>query len=144
MIRHSILTTHHDSWSLRSITGYNKRNDATVLDGDYFESAFQVVNFTPGGFPISGFPTPPFGFGFVPGLTDFTFSNKNRTEDFSQEIRLEFDGGENLRGNFPLHDAVSQGKAPSTWPLHPTNIGRYPLLLFAGAACAPRPSVSPW
>ncbi|MFK7956548.1 MAG: TonB-dependent receptor [Lysobacterales bacterium] len=88
----------NDAWTLRSITGYNKRNDHSVLDGDYLPSSFQIVNFTPGGFPFSGFPTPPFGFGFIPSPTDFTFSNRSRTEDFSQEFRFEFDSGENLRG----------------------------------------------
>ncbi len=108
-----------DSWTLRSITGYNKRNDSSILDGDYFESAFQVVNFTPGGFPISGFPTPPFGFGFVPGLTDFTFSNRNRTEDFSQEVRFEFDAGENLRGMIGAYYFKENGDVRDTRTLPP-------------------------
>ncbi|MEM9532576.1 MAG: TonB-dependent receptor [Pseudomonadota bacterium] len=88
----------NDAWTLRSISGYNKRNDLSVIDGDYQDTEFQIVNFTPGGFPFTGFPTPPFGFGFVPSAIDFTFSNRSRTEDFSQELRLEYDSGDRVRG----------------------------------------------
>lgn len=82
----------NDQWTFRSISGYNKRQNDTVADGDYQRSAFEIANFTPGGFPFTGFPTPPFGYGYVGTVVDFTFSSLTDTEDFGQEIRFEFEG----------------------------------------------------
>ncbi|MDJ0652958.1 MAG: TonB-dependent receptor [Xanthomonadales bacterium] len=89
----------NDEWTLRSITGHNKRTTDFIIDGDYLPTQFQAVPFTPTAFPFTGFADgPPFGFGYVVGMTDFSFSNINRTEDVSQELRLEFDNGDNVRG----------------------------------------------
>ena len=80
----------NDSWAFTSITGYNDSESEFVIDGDYSPTSFQVSNFTPNGFPISGFPTPPFGYGYVGAITDFAFASANNTSDWSQEIRFEF------------------------------------------------------
>jgi len=82
-----------DQWSLVSITGYNDTEDTFVIDGDYLPTSFQVSNFTPGGFPISGFEDgPPFGYAYVGAMTDFTFATNTQVEDWSQELRFEFQG----------------------------------------------------
>ena len=89
----------NEEWTFRSISGYNKRTNDFIIDGDYLPTSFQTVNFTPGGFPFTGFADgPPFGYGYVTNTIDFAFSNVERTEDFSQEFRFEFDNGDNVRG----------------------------------------------
>lgn len=81
-----------DRWSVTSITGYNKRDDVQVTDGDYGPSSFDVANFTPNGFPFAGFPVPPFSYGYAGDMVDFTFANWTEYDDFSQELRFQFDG----------------------------------------------------
>ncbi len=88
----------NDTWSLQSISGYNESVSNTTTDGDYQRSAFQTANFTPGGFPFSGFEDgPPFNYGYVGSIVDFTFSSRGDSEDFSQEIRFNYDG-DRVRG----------------------------------------------
>jgi len=83
----------NDAWTLRSISGYNERVATLISDADYQNTEFQTANFTPGGFPFSGFEDgPPFNFGYVGSVVDFTFANREDDEDFSQELRLEFQG----------------------------------------------------
>ena len=80
-----------DDMTLTSITGYNDVDSELVTDGDYAPTSFQAANFTPGGFPFTGFPVPPFGYGWVGSMVDFTFASANQTDDVSQEFRLTYD-----------------------------------------------------
>ena len=81
----------NDTWSFTSITGYNDRQEDFVIDGDYLPTSFQATNFTPGGFPFGGFADgPPFFYGYVGSMTDFTFANSTETEAWSQEIQFSF------------------------------------------------------
>lgn len=83
----------NDAWSLTSITGYNDVEDTFVIDGDYLPTSFQVSNFTPDGFPIAGFEDgPPFTYGYAGAMTDFAFATNTTNEDWSQELRLNFQG----------------------------------------------------
>lgn len=76
-----------DTWSLTSITGYNDVEDTFVIDGDYLPTSFHVSNFAQ--FPIdtSSFP---FTFGYVGSMTDFTFASNTTNEDWSQELRFNY------------------------------------------------------
>ncbi|MEO1034105.1 MAG: TonB-dependent receptor [Pseudomonadota bacterium] len=78
--------------SLTSITGYNRDDSIDISDGDYQPTSFQTAVFTPGGFPFAGFPVPPFSFGYVGTIVDFTFANLGEEEDISQELRYSYDG----------------------------------------------------
>lgn len=81
-----------DSFSLTSITGFNKSDTVDISDGDYQPTSFQTAVFTPGGFPIAGFPAPPFTYGYVGSMVDFTFANYEEREDFSQDLRFSWEG----------------------------------------------------
>ncbi len=81
----------NDDWSLTSITGYSRTKQEQKLDGDYSSDSFQVANFTPSGFPYAGFPVPPFAYGYVGTMVDFSFAGKSDEEDFSQELRLNYE-----------------------------------------------------
>jgi len=81
----------NDNWIFTSVTGYNERDEELVTDGDYLPTSFQTSNFTPNGFPFTGFEDgPPYGYGYAPSMIDFTFSNSSDAKDFSQEIRFTF------------------------------------------------------
>lgn len=76
----------NDQFTLTSLTGYNRVSDRTQTDGDYLPTSFQPSTF-------ATFPIGPTGLGIVNGPpTDFSFANAGKTEDFSQEIRLAYDG----------------------------------------------------
>ena len=79
-------------WSLTSITGYNEEDNTMIAEADYGPTAFDVANFTPNGFPFAGFPIPPFDYGYVGSIVDFTFASDSELDEFSQEIRLRYDG----------------------------------------------------
>lgn len=81
-----------DRWSLTSVTGYNQTDEGQRIDGDYDDTSFQVANFTPNGFPYAGFPVPPFDYAYAGSMVDFTFDAEEERDDFSQELRLNFDG----------------------------------------------------
>ena len=74
-----------DNLTLTSLTGYNNRVTVQRTDGDYTAGSFQGVIFA--AFPLGRPPAP---FGFASSKTDFTFSNRNKTTDWSQELRLEY------------------------------------------------------
>lgn len=75
-----------DQLTLTSLTGYNKVNDRLLTDGDYSPGSFQAATF-------ATFPAGPVGIGIVNGPPiDFSFANAGETEDWSQEIRLAYDG----------------------------------------------------
>ena len=83
----------NDVWLLTSITGYNERDNISLTDGDYTGTAFQVSNFTPRGFPLTGGRPPPWPYTFAGGITDFTFANASDEKEWSQELRLAFNSG---------------------------------------------------
>ena len=73
--------------TLTSLTGYNNRVATQRTDGDYSPNNFQGVVFA--AFPISG-PPPPFLFSAASSKTDFSFSNRSKRTDWSQEVRLQY------------------------------------------------------
>jgi len=73
-----------DRLTLTSLTGYNHRKATNQTDGDYSPNSFQQVIF-------ASFPAGPGTRGLVNSTTDFTFSNRTRTEDYSQELRFAYD-----------------------------------------------------
>ena len=75
---------------LVSLTGYNDRTQTTRIDGDYGPNSFQTAVFAR--FPFSGFPRPPFNFAFVGTTVDFSFANRSEVTDWSQELRLQYQG----------------------------------------------------
>jgi outer membrane receptor protein involved in Fe transport len=97
-----------DNLTLTSITGYNKVDSAFVVDGDYDDGSFAVANFTPTGFPFAGFPVPPFDYGYVGSIADFTFASEDTRDDISQELRLrwELDRSEYLLGAYYFGESV--------------------------------------
>lgn len=75
-----------DELTLTSLTGYNKVNSSLVTDGDYSPGSFQASTF-------ATFPAGPVGIGIVNGgPVDFSFASAGETEDWSQELRLAYDG----------------------------------------------------
>ncbi len=75
-----------DQLTLTSLTGYNRVRNSLVTDGDYGPNSFQPSTF-------ATFPAGPVGIGIVNGgPTDFSFANAGETEDWSQELRLAYDG----------------------------------------------------
>lgn len=84
-----------DTVTLTSLTGYNKRKANTKTDGDYSGGSFQyaILAAIPSGPAI---PPPAPGrtsrYTFIASVQDFTFSNHNETEDWSQELRLAYEG----------------------------------------------------
>ena len=78
-----------DNLTLTSLTGFNDREQTLRTDGDYSPGSFQTAVFAR--FPISGFPVPPFGYGFVGSSVDFSFASRNKTRDWSQELRLTYE-----------------------------------------------------
>lgn len=77
-----------------SLTGYNNREQTLLTDGDYGPESFQTAVFArfPIGAPIGFGPSGPiFPFGFVGSTIDFSFANLDKTEDWSQELRLSYE-----------------------------------------------------
>jgi outer membrane receptor protein involved in Fe transport len=89
----------NDTTTLTSITGFNRVDSDFVIDGDYADESFATANFTPNGFPFDFSMGFPFGYGYAPSIVDFTFAGVGRTEDISQEIRVNW---ENERTSFLL------------------------------------------
>ena len=82
----------NNEWTFTSVTGFNNRNTLFVQEADYQPTSFQTAVFTPGGFLFAGFPVPPFDFGYVGSIVDFTFSSYTKFEDVSQEFRFTYSG----------------------------------------------------
>jgi len=78
-----------ERWTLASVTGYNDTEETFITEADYGPTAFQTAVFSR--FPIGG-SFPNFTYGYVGNVIDFTFASNVKTEDLSQELRLEFDG----------------------------------------------------
>lgn len=82
-----------DSLTLTSLTGYNKRTGTLMTDGDYSGNSFQQVFFAaaPTGPAVGGVAPRTLNYAGVARSTqDFTFSNRQDTKDWSQELRLQF------------------------------------------------------
>lgn len=79
----------NDSWTLASITGYNDSDETFIVEADYGPTAFQTAVFAR--FPIAGAP-PNFTYGYAGAMVDFTFASQTATDDWSQELRLEYAG----------------------------------------------------
>ena len=81
-----------DTLTLTSLTGYNKRDQQTLTDGDYSPNSFQTAVFA--SFPLTFLPIPgPRNaiIGVVDSTIDFSFANRSLTEDWSQELRLTYE-----------------------------------------------------
>lgn len=114
-----------DDLTLTSITGYNDVDTTFITEADYDDGSFAVANFTPNGFPFAGFPVPPFDYGYVGSMIDFTFASQTDTDDISQEFRLTWSGdnSEYLLGvylfdqdstNWSIRDLPADGQARAT------------------------------
>ncbi len=86
-----------ESLTITSLTGYNKRVADTQTDGEYSGNSFNLVIFAYGATgPAIPPPTPARTrrySAFATSVQDFTFSNHVETEDWSQELRLQFESG---------------------------------------------------
>jgi len=83
-----------ENMRLVSLTGYNSRVQDTRTDGDYGPNSFQTAVFArfPAGAPTGFGPAGPiFPFGFVGTTVDFSFANRSDVEDYSQELRFEYE-----------------------------------------------------
>ena len=78
--------------TLTSLTGYNRREQTLLQDGDYSAQSFQTSIFA--SFPLRVLPFPGRNqiTGLVNGPSDFSFAQRGRTEDYSQEVRLAYSG----------------------------------------------------
>ncbi|MEE4212830.1 MAG: TonB-dependent receptor [Parvularcula sp.] len=86
-----------DQLTLVSLSGYNNREETLLTDGDYGPNSFQTAVFArfPAGAPIDFGPAGPiFPFGFVGTTVDFSFANRSEVEDYSQELRLQYESDE--------------------------------------------------
>ena len=79
----------NDRWSVTSITGWNEREATQITEADYGPTSFQTSVFAR--FPL-GPPPAPFGL-VTAGALDFTFSFDQDREEWSQELRFDYDGG---------------------------------------------------
>lgn len=82
-----------DNLTLTSLSGYNSRIVKTQTDGDYTAGSFQTAIFAT--FPVGPAPppvTPPrtLRYSTVNSTQDFSFSNRQKVTDFSQELRLQY------------------------------------------------------
>lgn len=85
-----------DELTLTSLTGYNRRTANVQTDGDYSPNSFNMVIFAfgatgPAPAPIVPPRTTRFT-AFATSVQDFTFSNRQVTDDWSQELRLAYEG----------------------------------------------------
>ena len=82
-----------DKVTLSSLTGYNYRAATSALDADYTPNSFQTTLFAsfPIGAPLPLAPPRNRRLSFVGSVSDFTFDSFQRTQDISQELRLQYD-----------------------------------------------------
>ena len=129
--------------TLTSITGFNDVDSTFVTEADYAVGSFAVANFTPTGFPYAGFPVPPFDYGYVGSMVDFTFASQTDTDDVSQEFRLSWGGesSEYLLGvyyfdqdstNWDIRELPADGQARA-------NANYFAELARMNAVCAANP-----
>lgn len=128
-----------ETLTLTSLTGYNNRVSTQRTDGDYSPNSFQGVIFA--SFPLGRPPAP---FGFASSKTDFTFSNRSKTTDWSQELRLQyqsdrarvlvggyfFDQDNDSRDNRDLPDNAQADASANMAAARAAACARSPLCLF--------------
>jgi outer membrane receptor protein involved in Fe transport len=134
----------NDNVEFTSITGYNERDDTMVTDGDYLPTRFQVSNFTPNGFPYAGFEDgPPFHYGYVGSMIDFTFANASDQKDWSQEFRVSFTG-DKMNGLFGAYyydseDTTRDIRELPPWGQDDANANYFAELIRMQGVCAANP-----
>ncbi|WP_373487405.1 TonB-dependent receptor [Blastomonas sp.] len=74
-----------DRLTITSLSGYNRRYDRLVTDGDYSDTSFQTAIFAL--VPLGG-PA----FGAIGTTVDFSFAGRSIAKDWSQEVRLDYKG----------------------------------------------------
>jgi len=79
----------NERWRLSSITGYNDSEETFIVEADYQPIAFPTAIFAR--IPLVAGP-PPWPYRMVNSVIDFTFATFSETDDWSQELRLEFAG----------------------------------------------------
>ena len=126
-----------DSLTLTSLTGYNNRVATQRTDGDYTANNFQGVIFST--FPISPAP-PPFLFSAASSKTDFSFSNRTKRTDWSQELRLQYqkDGLRLLVGGY-YFDQDAQTNDNRNLPADAQALASTNMAAARAAACARSP-----
>ena len=82
-----------DQLTVTSRTGYNQRTQQTLTDGDYSAESFTTAVFTtfPVGPVIGATPPRNLRLGIVGSTIDFSFANRTKTQDVSQEIRFTYE-----------------------------------------------------
>lgn len=82
-----------DQLTVTSLTGYNQRTQQTLTDGDYSADSFTTAVFTtfPVGPVIGATPPRNLRLGIVGSTIDFSFANRTKTQDVSQEIRFTYE-----------------------------------------------------
>ena len=82
----------NERWRVSSTTGYNDSEETFIVEADYQPIAFPTAIFA----RVPLIPTPPtpppWPYLMINGTIDFTFATLTETDDWSQELRLEFDG----------------------------------------------------
>jgi iron complex outermembrane receptor protein len=79
----------NDNWTLASITGYNDSEETFIVEADYGPTSFEPAVFA--SFPNVAGP-PPWTWFAIGSMADFSFASNTKTDDISQELRLEFSG----------------------------------------------------
>jgi outer membrane receptor protein involved in Fe transport len=121
--------------TLTSLTGYNNRVATQRTDGDYSPFNFQGVVF-------SIFPVGPGGlFSAASQKTDFTFSNRSKRTDWSQELRLDYrkDRARLLLGGYYFDQDV-QTNDNRVLPANAQALADANMTAARAAACARNPA----
>jgi outer membrane receptor protein involved in Fe transport len=120
--------------TLTSLTGYNNRVATTRTDGDYSPFSFQGVIF-------STFPVGPGVFSAASQKSDFTFSNRSKRTDWSQELRLEYkkDRARLLLGGYYFDQDV-QTNDNRVLPANAQALADANMAAARAAACARNPA----
>jgi outer membrane receptor protein involved in Fe transport len=123
-----------DNLTLTSLTGYNNRVATQRTDGDYSPFNFQGVIF-------STFPVGPGVFSAASQKTDFTFSNRSKRTDWSQELRLEYkkDRARILLGGYYFDQDV-QTNDNRVLPANAQALADANMAAARAAACARNPA----
>lgn len=123
--------------TLTSLTGYNSRVSTQRTDGDYSPTNFQGVIFAT--FPISA-PPPPFLFSAASSKSDFSFSNRSKRTDWSQELRLQYqsDRARVLVGGY-YFDQDSDSRDNRVLPANAQALADANMAVARAAACARSP-----
>jgi outer membrane receptor protein involved in Fe transport len=123
-----------ENLTLTSLTGYNNRVATQRTDGDYSPFNFQGVIFST--FPIGGGV-----FSAASQKSDFTFSNRSKRTDWSQELRLEYkkDRARILLGGYYFDQDV-QTNDNRVLPANAQALADANMAAARAAACARNPA----